>query len=192
LYRCWRDPVKRLALLAATATLACFVLTSGPPYFSNASVPQRWGGPIMEIQTVHDVEDLRLTLGEAPSQDREVMRVKTKIDFGFIASYVALLVSLGVLTARSGGWRRLTGVVLALCGLAAGVFDVRENLAILDILDVRIAMTSNAMLADITRPSTIKWSLIAVCAVLLLLSHYESFTRSSVSDSVRSDQGSGR
>lgn len=171
IYQCWRDPMKRAALLAAVATLACFALTAGPPYFSTASVPQRWGGAIMEVQTAREVEDLRLTLGDAPSQDRETMRIKTKIDFAFIASYVLLLVLLGVLVTRHGGWRRAAGVAIAVCALAAGVFDVLENFAILDILDVRIAMTTDAMLADIRKPSTAKWSLIAVCAVLLV-SHY--------------------
>ncbi len=169
LYRCWRDPVKRLALLAAFATLACFGILVGPPYFSTASVPQRWTiDPGMEVQTIRDTEDLRLTLGDAPSQDRETMRVKVKIDFAFIAAYVALLVALGVVLARQGGWKRFAGVAVAICGLAAGVFDVLENLAILDILDVRIAETTETMLAAIREPSQIKWSLAAVCAVLLL------------------------
>ena len=39
---------------------------------------------------------------------------------------------------------------------------------ILDILDVRIAETTETMLAAIREPSQIKWSLAAVCAVLLL------------------------
>lgn len=172
LYRCWRDSVKRIALLSAAATLVCFALMAGPPYFSTASVPQRWTfDPGLEVQTVRDIEDLRLTLGEAPSQDRETMRIKVKIDFAFIASYVALLVSLGVLVARHAGWRRAAGVALAICALAAGVFDVLENLAILDILDVRIASTTETMLAAIRRPSTVKWNLVAVC-VIILLSHY--------------------
>lgn len=169
LYRCWRDPVKRIALLSGAATLTCFALMVGPPYFSTASVPQRWTfDPGLEVQTVRDAEDLRLTLGDAPSQDRETMRIKVKIDFAFIASYVALFVSLGVLIARRGGWRRAAGVALAICALAAGVFDTLENLAILDILDVRIAATTDTMLNAIRRPSAIKWGLIAICTLLLL------------------------
>jgi len=188
-YRCWRDPVKRLALVAALATLACLAILMGPPYFSTASVPTRWTfDPGLEVQTVTDVEDLRLTLGEAPSQDRETMRLKVKIDFAFIAGYTTLLIALGVLAARAGGWRRIAGVAAALCAVAAGVFDVLENLAILDVLDVPIAKTTDTMLAAIREPSRTKWSLAAVCAVLLL-SHYESFTRRKISSSVRSDQG---
>lgn len=131
-------------------------------------------------------EDLRLTLGDAPSQDRETMRLKVKIDFAFIASYATLLVALGLIAARSGGWRRFVGVAAALCAVAAGVFDVLENLAILDVLDVRIAATTDTMLAAIREPSRTKWSLAVLCAVLLL-SHYESTVRSAISGSLRSN-----
>jgi hypothetical protein len=187
LYRCWRDPVKRLALVSGVAALACIILLASPPSFSNASVPQRWtSNPGLEVQTVLNVEDLRLTLGDAPSQDREVMRIKTKIDFGLIVSYVAVFISLGVLLARQGGCRT-AGIVLIICVAGAGVCDVLENLAIMDILDVPIASTTDEMLAAIRQPSTAKWSLIGVCVVLLLVGHYESFTRNSVSGSVRSD-----
>jgi dolichyl-phosphate-mannose--protein O-mannosyl transferase len=104
---------------------------------------------------------------------------------------VALLVLLGVGMARRGGWRRVAGVLAAMCALAAGVFDVFENFAILDILDMKIAETSEAMLAAIRGPSTAKWSLAAVSAALLV-SHYESFVRSAVSRSLRSGEGGAR
>src|SRR3954463_16093384 len=146
IYRCWRDPVKRLALVAAFLTLGCFGLLEGPPFFSTASIPQRWAiDPGLEVQTVTNTEDLRLTLGDAPSQDRETMRIKVKIDFAFIAAYVTLLVALGIVLARGGGWRRVAGVAAAIFALAAAVFDVLENLAILDILDVPIAATTETM-----------------------------------------------
>jgi hypothetical protein len=188
LHRCWRDPIKRLALIATMVCVACLGILAGPPYFSTASVAQRWPhDPVMEIETVTDREDLRLVLDDVPSQDRETMRVKVRIDFGFIAAYVTLLVALGVVHSRAGGWRRFAGVAVAICALAIGVFDVLENLAILDILDMPIASTGEAMLSAIREPSRFKWSLAAVCAALLL-GHYEPFTRSTVSDSVRSDQ----
>ncbi len=187
-WHCWRDPLRRLALVAAVASAVCLGLLAGPPYFSTASVPQRWTfDPGLEVQTVTDAEDLRLTLGDAPSQDRETMRLKTKIDFAFIAAYGTLLVALGLNAARFGGWRRLVGVLAALCAVGVGVLDALENLAILAVLDVPVAATTTAMLDAIRQPSAAKWSLAAVYGVLLLLSHYESFTRSSVSDSVRSN-----
>ncbi len=123
IWRCWRDPLRRLALIAALACAACLGILAGPPYFSTASVPQRWRlDPGLEVQTVTDTEDLRLTLGDAPSQDRETMRLKLKVEFGFIAAYGTLLVALGLIAARSGGWRRFVGVAAALCavGVARG------------------------------------------------------------------------
>lgn len=180
LYRCWREPVRRLALIAAFCCAACMGILAGPPYFSTASVPVRWPfDPGLEVQTVTDTEDLRLTLGDAPSQDRETMRLKVKIDFAFIASYGTLLVALGVIGARFGGWRRFAGVAAALCAVAAGVFDVLENLAILDVLDVRIASTTETMLNAIRQPSHIKWTLLAVCAALLL-SQFQKFRRKDI------------
>jgi hypothetical protein len=188
LYRVWRAPLKRLALIAAVACVSCFILLRSEPKFSGSSAPQRFSDPVLEVETVRDVEDLRLTLGDAPSADRETMRIKTKIDFAFIASYAAFFVALGIVLARHGGWRRMAGVALAICAIAAAVFDVLENLAILAILDVRIAATTDTMLVAIRHPSTVKWSLIAICAVLLL-SFYEPSSRSEISDPVRSGQG---
>ncbi len=186
-WRCWRDPLERLALIAALASAACLAILAGPPYFSTASVPQRWTfDPGLEVQTVIDAEDLRLTLGDAPSQDRETMRLKVKIDFAFIAAYGILLVALGLLVARSGGWRRFVGAAAALCAVATGVFDVLENLAILDMLDVTISTTTETMLEAIRQPSSAKWRVAALCAVLLL-SHYESTFRSAISSSLRSN-----
>jgi len=188
LFRVWRAPLKRLALIAVVACVSCFILLRSEPKFSNASTPQRFSDPVLEVETIRDVEDLRLTLGDAPSADRETMRIKTKIDFAFIAAYSAFFVAMGILLARHGGWRRSAGVVLAICGIVAAVFDVLKNLAILAILDVRIALTTDTALAAIRNPSTVKWSLIAICAVLLL-SFYEPSSRSEVSNPVRSGQG---
>ena len=154
-------------------------------------MPQRFGSSVLEVEFLRDVEDLRLTLGDAPSLDRETMRLKTHIDFAFIASYVAFLGSLGLLLARRGGWRRWTGIGAILCATGAGVFDVLENRAILAIIETKIAATTPAMLDAIRQPSTVKWSLAALC-VALLLSFYEPTTRSEVSNPVRSDSGGAR
>jgi hypothetical protein len=176
--RCRRDPVKRVAVIAGMLLVTCWLLLLGPPDFSTASAPQRWPDPHLEVQTVRDVEDLRLTLNDAPSQDRETMRVKLRIDYAFIACYVTLLASLGVIGSRKGGWQRMAGVVAAITAIAAGVFDVLENLAISDVLDVKIAATTEVMLAAIRRPAAAKWSLVAVSVALVLLSQVRGKSRS--------------
>lgn len=137
------------------------------------------------METVTSVEDLRLTLGDAPSQDRETMRIKVQIDFAFVVSYAAFLTLLGLLLAHRGGWRRAAGVASVLCAVAISVFDVFENLAILAVLDVPVSKSAELLMA-ITQPAGMKWRLILLYA-LLLLSHYESTSGNSVPSSLRSN-----
>lgn len=160
----------RVALLLAMLTIAAFVLLLGRPSFTNASKPPRFGDPMLALQFVRDVQDVDWILGDAPSPDREVMRVKQYVDFGFITSYTALAIALSLLAARKKGWRQVAGIAAGICGLAAGVFDVFENLAILNLLDVPLRATTPAMIQAIHAPSTAKWILAGVTVVLLAAS----------------------
>ena len=156
----------RVVILLAMLTVAAFILLLGQPYFTNASKP-RFGDPMLAIQFARDVQDVDWILGDAPSPDREVMRVKQYVDFGFIACYSGLFLALAVLVTRKGGWRQVTGIAAGICALAAGVFDVLENRAILNILDVPLRATTPAMIQAIRGPSTAKWILAGVTVVLL-------------------------
>src|SRR5262249_38560975 len=79
-----------------------------------------------------DVDDVGLIVGEAPSPDREVMRIKLYIDFAFIAAYSSLFVVLGLLAARGpAAWHKVAGMAATMLGPAAGLFDILENRAIL-------------------------------------------------------------
>jgi hypothetical protein len=156
-------------ILPALLTVAAFILLMGQPSFTNASKP-RFGDPMLALQFARDVQDIDFILGDAPSPDREVMRVKQYVDFAFITCYTALCLALGSLAARRGGWRRITGIAAGICGVAAGVFDVVENRAILNILDVPLRATTPAMIQAIRGPSTAKWILAGVTVVLLAAS----------------------
>ena len=162
----WVNSQHRLVILLALLTIAAFTLLLGQPYFTNASKP-RFGDPMIGIQFARDVQDVDWILGDAPSPDREVMRVKQYVDFGFIACYTGLSLALAALVIRKGGWRQVTGIAAGICGLAAGVFDVLENRAILNILDVPLRATTPAMIQAIRGPSTAKWILAGVTVVLL-------------------------
>ena len=166
----WVNSLERVALLLAMLTAAAFILLLGRPSFTNASKPPRFGDPLLALQFARDVQDIDWILGDAPSPDREVMRVKQYADFGFIASYAGLFLALGTLASRKGGWRRAAGIAAAICGLAAGVFDIIENRAILNLLDVPLRATTPAMIAAIRGPSTAKWVLAGVTVVLLSVS----------------------
>ena len=165
----WVNSLHRSVILLAMATVAAFILLMAPPSFTNASKP-RFGDPMLAIQFARDVQDIDWILGDAPSPDREVMRVKQYIDFGFISCYSALAVALSLLAARKGGWRLVAGIAAGSCGVAAGVFDVLENRAILNLLDVPLHATTPAMIQAIRGPSTAKWILAGVTVVLLALS----------------------
>jgi hypothetical protein len=162
----WAKP-ERLALLLAMLTAAAFILLLGRPSFTNASKPPRFGDPILALQFARDVQDVDWILGDAPSPDREVMRVKQYVDFGFITCYTALALALSLLAIRKRGWRQIAGIGAGICGLAAGVFDVFEDRAILNILDVPLRATTPAMIQAIRGPSTAKWILAGVTVVLL-------------------------
>ena len=161
--------MSRWVILLAMMTVAAFILLMAPPSFTNASKP-RFGDPMLAIQFARDLQDIDWILGDAPSPDREVMRVKQYIDFGFITCYSALELALSLLAARRGGWRLVAGIAGGICGVAAGVFDVLENRAILNLLDVPLRATTPAMIQAIRGPSTAKWILAGVTVVLLAAS----------------------
>jgi hypothetical protein len=163
----WVNSLERVALLLAMLTAAAFILLLGRPSFTNASKPPRFGDPMLALQFARDVQDVDWILGDAPSPDREVMRVKQYADFGFITCYTALFLALSSLAIRKGGWRKAAGIAAGICGLAAALFDVLENRAILNLLNVPLRATTPAMIQAIRGPSTAKWILAGVTLVLL-------------------------
>src|ERR1700730_8685083 len=94
------ESMSRVTVLLAMLTVAAFMLLLGRPSFTNASRPPRFGDPMLALQFARDVQDVDWILGDAPSPDREVMRVKQYVDFGFITFYAALCAALGAVAAR--------------------------------------------------------------------------------------------
>src|SRR6185295_17198076 len=95
----WVNPRHRLVMLLAMLTVAAFILLLGRPSFTNASKP-RFGDPMLALQFARDVQDVDWILGDAPSPDREVMRVKQYADLGFITCYIGLFLALAALVIR--------------------------------------------------------------------------------------------
>src|SRR5450631_2203863 len=84
--------LERAALALAVLCVALLILLEGRPYFTTASIPVRGiRDPQVALQMVRSVQEVDAILGDVPSPDREVMRMKQYIDFAFIASYAALL-----------------------------------------------------------------------------------------------------
>ena len=149
----------------AVLNMAMIALLSGRPSFSNASRAVRGiSNPILAMEVVRNVAEVDAILSDAPSPDREVMRIKQYADFGFIGGYAALYVLMSMLLIREG---RAIAISAASMGVAAAICDVIENLGILRIVDVDLGHTTQAMIDAIRYPSLIKWALASLALGLL-------------------------
>jgi hypothetical protein len=157
--------IERWVGIVAVLNLAAIAILSGPPYFSNASRPVREvSNPILAMEVVRNVAEVDAVLSEAPSPDREVMRIKQYADFGFICGYAALYVSMSMLLIGEG---RAIAIAAAVLGILAAICDTIENLGILRIVDVDLAHTTQAMIDAIRYPSLIKWALASLALGLV-------------------------
>ena len=135
--------------------LAMIALLLGRPHFTNASRPVRGiKDPMIAMEMVRDTSEVDLVLSDAPSADREVMRIKQYAGFAFIACYAALFVAMAFLLAP-----RKIAIAAGVMGVAAAIFNVIENLGILRIVDVDLSHTTQAMIDAVRYPSLIKWTL---------------------------------
>jgi hypothetical protein len=158
----------RTAAGFAVLALVMMALLAGKPSFTNASRPPRGiSDPSIALEVVRSLGDVDLILGEAPSPDREVMRIKQYIDFGFIASLTGLFLTLAVKLMGQGRWGYLVGPAAMVCAIATAGFDLVEKRAILRILDVPLVQTTPAMLHSIRSASAATWALAAVTLLLL-------------------------
>ena len=164
-------PMERTAWLLAAACVVLTVVSAGRPGFTNASRPVRGiEAPVIALQTARGVEELDAILSDAPSPDREVMRVKQFVDFVLIAAYAALF---GVLAVSLARVRRAAYGIAVLAG-AAALFDILENASIVKIVDTGLQAVQPAMLDRLRVLSAWKTALqgagILACSVFFGLS----------------------
>jgi len=151
----------------ATACVAMVLMLSGKPEFTNACRPPRGiANPVIAMEMVRNVEEVDAILGSAPSPDREAMRIKQYLDFGFIACYTGLYLAL----ARMFGTK--IAIFAAAAGVVAAICDVVENIGILRVVNAPLDQTTQAMVDFIRTAATTKWTLtwivMAIFAALLL------------------------
>jgi hypothetical protein len=100
------------------------------------------------------------TTGLPPRNERQTLRRATRLDFAFIANYVAFLMLVALTTQ---GWRqRCLAIIIVVAALTGAVYDVKENLQILAVL---ADAGGSPRAASITK----WWSLMAVTAAMALL-----------------------
>ena len=160
--------LQRWAGLLAVLTLAMAAILWARPSFSNASRAVRGvTNPLLAMEVVRNVTEVDAVLSDAPSPDREVMRIKKYAQFAFIGCYGSLLVTLSLILKP----RRiaLTAAALALIAAISGVIG---TFAILRLIDVDLNDTTQAMVDAVRYPSLIEWMLasisLGVLAILLL------------------------
>ena len=157
---------QRIARALAAWCLVFLVVLAGRPSFTNASLPVRGvADPVIALQTARNADEVEAILGDAPSADREVMRVKQYVDFALIAGYFALAVLIAAALKRSG--RRWIALLLDFLAMVAASLDVGENLATLRIVNLTLSQLTPAMLASLRFTSVAKW--IALTAAMALL-----------------------
>jgi len=131
--------LRRRVGILAVLSLGTIAILYGPPHFSNAS----HGASPMLARNVAEVD---AALSEAPSPDRETMRIKLYADFAFICCYAGFFVAM-----RNRGATAL--------GLLAAVSNGIENVAILRILDVDLGHTTQGMIDAIRYAGLAKFAL---------------------------------
>ena len=142
------------------------VVLAGRPSFTNASLPVRGvADPVVALQMARSADDVEAVLGDAPSPDREVMRVKQYVDFGLIAGYFGLALVICLALRRSGRGRMAW--LLVIMAILAAFHDVRENLLTLQVVNFDLSQINTAMLDQLRLISMGKWVFLAAASILL-------------------------
>ena len=162
-----RSVLERWIGIVAVLNLAMIAILSGRPSFSNASRPIRGiTNPVLAIEVARNIAEVDAILGDAPSPDREAMRLKQYADFGFISAYGTLFVLMGLFLMRQG---RAIAIAAATMGVAAALLDVVENIGTLRLVNTDLAHTTQGMIDAVRYPSLTKWALAALATGILAI-----------------------
>jgi len=157
---------QRIAWALGAWCLVFLAVLAGRPSFTNASLPVRGvSDPVVALQMARDAADVEAIMGEAPSADREVMRVKQYVDFALIAGYLGLALTIASALARARH-RRLALVMGGLAVLAA-LADALENLGTLRAVNLSLGQLTPVTLDALRLTSIVKWNLLLSANTLL-------------------------
>jgi hypothetical protein len=130
--------------------------------------PIPFRSPILALELIRAVDDVKKIVGDLGDPNREVVRKSLRADFGFIVAYWLLFVALSVLLTwcdrPSALW---LGLVAGIAATAAAGFDVLENVRISHVLNVTLAQTMLSMVNAVRHAALVKWALIFVAMALL-------------------------
>jgi patatin-related protein len=161
-------PGLRSVLGASSAAAIVFASLCQFPRFSQASrrsVPPDLQTPILGMELASSKTEIYGIL--STSLDRRSMRRVQFADFGLILAYASFFTTLAVYEySRLDAWRFLP--VLAACSAwFTATFDYRENVSILQTLDIPACGMVDAQVRNTRRLSLTKWTSLAVTLLLL-------------------------
>jgi hypothetical protein len=161
--------LERIALGLAAILLVVFSALAGKPHFTNSSRPlhgieSSW----VALQSMHDTRDVDAILYDVPSPDREVLRLKSRLELVFAAVASAMLLAVMVsLVSRRGRSVRLSlslFLVLLIGWLASEVVLLWQ---FLKLADTPLSATTPELLESIRFSVVARWVLTAgLCAFL--------------------------
>jgi hypothetical protein len=157
---------QRIAWALAAWCLVFLVVLAGRPSFTNASLPVRGvADPVVALQMAQNADEVEAIMGDAPSADREVMRVKQYVDFALIAGYLALALLIAAALVRAR-YHRLALVIGGVAVLAA-LADALEDLGTLRVVNLTLNQLTPVTLDALRLASITKWNLLLTASTLL-------------------------
>jgi hypothetical protein len=172
------EKIMRLIRLAGVAALSLIVIVIWMLVTSRrfepvapGNLPGGFNGRVMAMEFVDSVPAVSVILGPNYAHNSEVMRDEMVIDYIFIGGYALLYVTVGLLLKRRYClWASYLAGVAIVSGIAAAMFDVVENRAILNILDT--PEITQAMVNAVRDASLVKWTLNCTAMAILAIAFY--------------------
>jgi len=164
--------VRVIGVLALLVLIYALWMAFSPPLWGEAKCTGAKSPNILRLEFAESSEDVAGLIGEPGDDRRCIARVQIFRDNIWVATYIALFVAVSLLlTRRNCPWAKYLGRLALISGIAAGVFDWRENYYILEILRLGSNAVSSQLLA--LRGATLsKWTLIYVTMSIVAVAFF--------------------
>ncbi len=138
------------------------------------NAPYKLTRPVIALEFIQTPEQLKTILGDKAEHNRQELLDDIHRDYFFIAAYALLYIALSLLLAHrhQRRWAVYLAWVAAICGIAAAVFDVQENRAIVNLLTAQTP--DQQTVSTIHLAATVKWALSFFTTAILAVTFYAS------------------
>ena len=150
--------VRTIGILALLVILVAVWMTLVERGFQKPPDDLGFRNRVMALEFVVDGSAISKILDPDASINRPILRKVIRIDFAFILCYVSLFIAISVLLFRRNcPWARYLALMALITGVTAAAFDVRENLAMLKVLDCFPCNPGPVLINTINDSALAKW-----------------------------------